>query len=129
LLRQVPGLHFRPALTRTDAREQPLEKVPEAHFDSAQLPPREGLAAWRQMTASLYQTLPQAVSLCDAFLGFLDALLGDGPSQTGRPSVSAVRQFLMTRLQGVVGVEALCRHFNPEGAVERSAPFSSDWFA
>jgi hypothetical protein len=36
-----------------------LNKVPTAHFDSDQFPPHEGLAAWRHMTASLYQTWPR----------------------------------------------------------------------
>jgi len=41
------------------ARQSPLDKVPSAHFDSDQYPLAEGLAAWRRMTASLYQTWPR----------------------------------------------------------------------
>jgi hypothetical protein len=36
-----------------------LDQVPTAHFDSDQFPPHEGLAAWRHMTGSLYQTWPR----------------------------------------------------------------------
>jgi len=39
--------------------ERPLDKVPTAHFDSDQFPSAAGLAAWRQMTASLYKTWPR----------------------------------------------------------------------
>jgi len=68
---------------------------------------------WQQLLAELGQvTLPHARTLCDAFLAFLDALLGYGPTQTTPASLGAMQQFLMTRLQGSVGVEALCRHFH-----------------
>ena len=36
-----------------------MDKVPTAHFDSDQFPSAAGLAAWRQMTASLYKTWPR----------------------------------------------------------------------
>jgi AraC-like DNA-binding protein len=68
---------------------------------------------WQALLADLGQvTLPQARTLCDAFLGFLDALLGYGPTLTRPASLGAMQQFLMTRLHGDVGVEALCRHFH-----------------
>jgi AraC-like DNA-binding protein len=68
---------------------------------------------WDALLAELAQaTLPQARGLCDAFLGFVDALLGYGPAQKRRPTLGAMQQFLMTRLQGAVGVNDLCRHFH-----------------
>ncbi|MCB1966820.1 helix-turn-helix domain-containing protein [Accumulibacter sp.] len=68
---------------------------------------------WQELIAELGQvTLPQATILCDAFLGFLDVMLGYGPAETIHASLSAMQQYLMTRLQGDVGVEALCRHFH-----------------
>jgi AraC-like DNA-binding protein len=68
---------------------------------------------WQELIAELGQvTLPQARTLCDAFLGFLDALLGFGPAERSPASLGAMQQFLMTRLQGDIGVEALCRHFH-----------------
>ena len=68
---------------------------------------------WQELITELGQvTLPQARSLCDAFLGFLDALLGYGPAEATSASLGAMQQFLMTRLQGDVGVEALCQHFH-----------------
>ena len=68
---------------------------------------------WQELLAELGRvTLPQARTLCDAFLGFLDALLGYGPSQMHPATLGAMQQFLMTRLQGDVGVDALCRHFD-----------------
>jgi AraC-like DNA-binding protein len=67
---------------------------------------------WQELLAELGQVaLPQALSLCDAFLGFVDALLGFGPNETSPATLGAMQQFLMTRLQGDVGVEAVCRHF------------------
>lgn len=68
---------------------------------------------WQELLAELGQvTLPQARTLCDAFLGFLDALLGYGSVEATPASLSAMQQFLMTRLQGDVGAEALYRHFH-----------------
>jgi len=68
---------------------------------------------WQELLAELGQvTLPQARTLCDAFLGFVDALLGYGPVETTPASLGAMQQFLMTRLRGDVGVEQLCRHFH-----------------
>ena len=68
---------------------------------------------WQQLLAELAQvSLARARGLCDAFLAFLDALLGYGPTEPIPASLGAMQQFLMTRLQGDVGVEALCRHFH-----------------
>ena len=68
---------------------------------------------WQELLAELEKvTLPQARSLCDAFLAFLDALLGYRPAEATPATLGAMQQFLMTRLQGDVGVEALCRHFH-----------------
>jgi AraC-like DNA-binding protein len=68
---------------------------------------------WQALLAELGQvTLPQARSLCDGFLGFLDTLLGYGPPETSPASLGAMQQCLMTRLRGDVGAEALCRHFH-----------------
>lgn len=68
---------------------------------------------WQALLVELGQvTLSQARNLCDAFLGFLDALLGYGPAEATPASLGAMQQFLMTRLQGDVGVEQLCRHFH-----------------
>jgi AraC-like DNA-binding protein len=50
--------------------------------------------------------------ITDRRLAFLDALLGYGPSEPIPATLGAMQQFLMTRLQGDVGVEALCRHFH-----------------
>jgi AraC-like DNA-binding protein len=68
---------------------------------------------WQALLVELGRvTLSQARTLCDAFLGFLDALLGYGPAEATPASLGAMQQFLMTRLQGDVGVEQLCRHFH-----------------
>jgi len=68
---------------------------------------------WQELLAELGQVvLPQARSLCDAFLAFLDTLLGYGPAEAICASLGAMQQFLMTLLRGGVGVEALCRHFH-----------------
>jgi AraC-like DNA-binding protein len=68
---------------------------------------------WAELIAQLPEvTLAQARNLCDAFLGFLDALLGFGPDETRSASLGAMQQFLMARLQGNIGAEDLCRHFH-----------------
>jgi AraC-like DNA-binding protein len=68
---------------------------------------------WQELLAELGQvSLARARGLCDAFLAFLDALLGYGPTEPIPATLGAIQQFLMTRLQGNVGVEALCRHFH-----------------
>jgi AraC-like DNA-binding protein len=67
---------------------------------------------WQELLAEMGQvSLPQARSLCDAFLSFLDTLLGYGPAEASPASLGAMQQFLMTRLQGGVSVEQLCGHF------------------
>ena len=68
---------------------------------------------WQQLLAELGRvSLSRARALCDAFLAFLDALLGYGLPQTSPASLGAMQQFLMTRLQGDVGGDALCQHFH-----------------
>ena len=68
---------------------------------------------WQALLAELGQvTLPQARALCDAFLAFLDTLLGYGPAEAICASLGAMQQFLMTRLQGDVGIDQLCGHFH-----------------
>jgi AraC-like DNA-binding protein len=57
-------------------------------------------------------TLGQAELMCNAFLGFVDGLLG-GVSKRDLPvTLHAMERFLTTRLRRRVGVEDLCRRFH-----------------
>ena len=89
------------------------ERVPVLSWSTDEPDGRLLSMLWEALLAELEQvSLPQARSLCDAFLAFLDTLLGYGPTEPSPASLGAMQQFLMTRLRGTVGVETLCRHFH-----------------
>jgi AraC-like DNA-binding protein len=68
---------------------------------------------WRELLTQLGQVSePQAQGLCDAFLSFLDALLGYRGVEAGQASLGAMQQFIMTRLRGEVDAGTLCEHFH-----------------
>lgn len=56
--------------------------------------------------------LGDAEVLCEAFLGFLDGLLGHGAQAKPNKTLRSMEQFLLVRLRQNVGVEDLCRHFH-----------------
>jgi AraC-like DNA-binding protein len=90
-----------------------LEHTPVLSWSMAGPDGRLLLMLWQALLSEFGQVaVLQARTLCDAFLAFLDTLLGFGPTQMSPASLGAMQQFLMARLQGSVGVESLCRHFH-----------------
>ncbi len=68
---------------------------------------------WRELQAALEQiSLVQAEGLAQAFLGFLDGLLGRQSTQDAPVTFGAMQQYLTVRLRSEVGVADLCRHFH-----------------
>lgn len=57
-------------------------------------------------------SLGDAEALCQAFLGFLDGLLGHGEHAKPSKTLRSMERFLVVRLRQDVGVEDLCRHFH-----------------
>ncbi len=75
---------------------------------------------WSELLSQLNTvSLAQAEILCDAFLHFVDGLLGHGTRQDATPSLPGMQRYLQARLRGDVGVADLCRHFG----VSRSTVF------
>jgi len=71
------------------------------------------LRLWLQLLESLNTvSIGKAETLCEAFLGFLDGLmLGDAGNKRSA-TLQAMEQFLLSRLQGNIGLEDLCRQFH-----------------
>jgi AraC-like DNA-binding protein len=68
---------------------------------------------WSQLLAEFAEASPaEAQNLCDAFLGFVDGLLGEGSKAEPLPTLGAMQQYLNSRLRGDVGIEKLCAHFH-----------------
>ena len=71
------------------------------------------LKMWLQLLESLATvSTGEAEVLCEAFLGFLDGLMRGSIGTERSPTLRAMEQFLLSRLQGDIGVEDLCREFH-----------------
>lgn len=69
-------------------------------------------ALWSGLLAELDQaSLPEAENAAGAFLGFIDALAGHHATEEMPATLGAMQQFLRTRLQGDIGTQDLCEHF------------------
>ncbi len=67
---------------------------------------------WRELQASLEQVpRADAEALAQAFLGFLDGLLGREAGPDRPVTLGAMQQYLTLRIRSVSGVADLCRHF------------------
>jgi len=72
---------------------------------------------WSELVKSFATvTLEQAESLCDAFLGFVDGLLGGFPPKDMPATLQSMERFLAARLRRDVGVEELCKRFHTSRA-------------
>ena len=70
-------------------------------------------ALWSGLLAEFeHAHLPAAENAVDAFLGFIDALLGHTTAEPAPVTLGAMQQFLLARLQCDVGTNDLCAHFN-----------------
>ena len=67
---------------------------------------------WAALLAEFeHASLPDAEDAVNAFLAFIDALLGRAAPEAPPATLGAMQQFLRIRLQGDVGTEDLCAHF------------------
>jgi len=70
------------------------------------------LKLWSELLVTLDRaSLADAEALCEAFLRFVDSLLGYGGQQEAPSTLPAMERFLLARLRSNVGVTDLCRHF------------------
>jgi len=71
------------------------------------------LKLWLQLLES-FNTVStgEAETLCEGFLGFLDGLMRGDTGAERSATLQAMEQYLLSRLQGDVGVEDLRRHFH-----------------
>lgn len=72
---------------------------------------------WEELVKSFATvTLGQAELLCDAFLGFVDGLLGGFTQKDMPATLRTMERFLAARLRRDVGVEELCDRFHTSRA-------------
>lgn len=87
--------------------------APVLSWDVTQPEGRLLLKLWSELITLLGEvSLGEAELLCEAFLRFVDGLLGHGTQQGAPSTLSAMERFLLARLRGNVGVADLCRHFH-----------------
>lgn len=68
---------------------------------------------WAQLLAELdVVTLAEAQTLSQAFVGFLDVLVGSGASQRTPSTLGEIQQYINARLHGEVSIDDLCAHFH-----------------
>ncbi|MCW8924827.1 MAG: AraC family transcriptional regulator [Xanthomonadales bacterium] len=71
------------------------------------------LMLWLQLLESFNTvSMGKAETLCEGFLGFLDGLMRGDATPERSATLRAMEQFLLSRLQGNVGVEDLRRQFH-----------------
>jgi AraC-like DNA-binding protein len=86
---------------------------PVLSWDVMQPDGRLLLKLWSELITLLGEvSLGEAEVLCEAFLRFVDGLLGHGAQQDAPSTLPAMERFLLARLRGNVGVADLCRHFH-----------------
>ena len=96
------------------------EDAPVLSWCASQPEGRMLFKLWSELISQLNTVSPaQAEILCEAFLNFIDGLLGHGNRQDATPSLPAMEQYLQARLRAEVGVAELCRQFG----VSRSTVF------
>lgn len=89
------------------------ENTPVVSWDVTQPEGRLLLKLWSELITLLGEvSLGQAEVLCEAFLRFVDGLLGYGAQQDAPSTLPAMEHFLLARLRGNVGAADLCRHFH-----------------
>jgi len=95
-------------------------RTPVIGWSMSETPGHLLAAVWTQLLAELPRiSVSEASVLTEGLLGFIDGLLGYAGAADRSADLEAMEQFLIVRLRGDAGVDALCRHFG----VSRSAVY------
>jgi AraC-like DNA-binding protein len=87
--------------------------APVVSWDATQPEGRMLRKLWFELNTLLGEvSLAEAEVLGDAFLRFVDGLLGYGAPRDAPSTLPAMERFLLARLRRNVGVTDLCRHFH-----------------